>query len=252
MALVSVHYRSDQLKKNVEILLTVPDCSGAFRKPLSEYPVVYLLHGLSEDASSWIRKSNAERYALERGLVLVMPSADRSMYCDGVLGQNYFTYLTRELPEYLEKVFGLSRRREQNFIMGFSMGGFGAARAALSFPEQYAAWGSLSGLLDLVPMLFRLDDAVREEFPFLAAEADRVDATALNPVNLLDGEKQKRMRGYVSCGLQDDLLICTQRFQQASDKAGLPNRFVYVPERGHNWTFWEEQIPLFFDFITEG
>ena len=108
MALVSVHYRSDQLKKTVEIMLAVPDCNAGFTKPLSEYPVVYLLHGLSEDASSWIRKSNAERYALERGLVLVMPSVDRSMYCDGVLGQNYFTYLTRELPEYLGKVFGLS------------------------------------------------------------------------------------------------------------------------------------------------
>ena len=252
MALVSVHYRSDQLKKTVEILLAVPDCSAAFTKPLSEYPVVYLLHGLSEDASSWIRKSNAERYALERGLVLVMPSVDRSMYCDGVLGQNYFTYLTRELPEYLGKVFGLSGRREQNYIMGFSMGGFGAARAALTYPERYAAWGSLSGLVDLMPMLFRLDDSVREEFPFLAAEAERIDTTPLNPMNLIDGEKQKRLRGYLSCGLKDDLLICTRRFQEASQRAGLPNRFTYVPDRGHDWTFWEEQIPLFFDFITEG
>ena len=252
MALVSVHYRSDHLKKTVEILLTVPDCNGEFQKPLSEYPVVYLLHGLSEDASSWIRKSNVERYALERGLVLVMPSVDRSMYCDGVLGQNYFTYLTRELPGYLEKVFGLSRKREQNFIMGFSMGGFGAARAALTYPEQYAAWWSLSGLVDLMPMLFRLDDSVREEFPFLAAEAERIDTTPLNPVNLIDGEKQKRLRGYLSCGLKDDLLICTRRFQEASQRAGLPNRFTYVPDRGHDWTFWEEQIPLFFDFITEG
>ena len=252
MALVSVHYRSDQLKKTVEILITVPDCNGEFQKPLSEYPVVYLLHGLSEYASSWIRKSNVERYALERGLVLVMPSVDRSMYCDGVLGQNYFTYLTRELPGYLEKVFGLSRKREQNFIMGFSMGGFGAARAALTYPEQYAAWGSLSGLVDLMPMLFRLDDSVREEFPFLAAEAERIDTTPLNPVNLIDGEKQKRLRGYLSCGLKDDLLICTRRFQEASQRAGLPNRFSYVPDRGHDWTFWEEQIPLFFDFITEG
>ena len=252
MALVSVHYRSDQLKKTVEIMLAVPDCNKAFCKPLSEYPVVYLLHGLSEDASSWIRKSNAERYALDRGLVLVMPSVDRSMYCDGVLGQNYFTYLTQELPGYLEKVFGLSRKREQNYIMGFSMGGFGAARAALTYPEQYAAWGALSGLVDLMPMLFRLDDATREEFPFLAAEAGRVDTSPLNPVNLIDGEKQKELRGYLSCGLQDDLLICTRRFQEASEKAGLPNRFAYVPGRGHDWTFWEEQIPLFFDFITEG
>lgn len=51
MALVSVHYRSGQLKKNVEIQPVVPDCNGSFTKPLSEYPVVYLLHGMSEDAS---------------------------------------------------------------------------------------------------------------------------------------------------------------------------------------------------------
>lgn len=251
MALVSVHYRSDQLKKTVEIMLAVPDCNAGFTKPLSEYPVVYLLHGLSEDASCWIRKSNAERYALERGLVLVMPSVDRSMYCDGVLGQNYFTYLTRELPEYLEKVFGLSRRREQNFIMGFSMGGFGAARAALTYPERYAAWGSLSGMVDLTPMLLRLDDAAREEFPFLAAEAERVNTTPMNPVNLIDGAAQKNLRGYLACGLEDDLLICTRLFQQASEKAGANNRFVYVPERRHDWKFWEEQIPAFFDFLAE-
>ena len=251
MALVSVHYRSDQLKKTVEILLAVPDCSRDFQRPLSEYPVVYLLHGLSEDASSWIRKSNAERYALERGLVLVMPSADRSMYCDGVLGQNYFTYLTRELPDYLEKLFGLSRKRERNFIMGFSMGGFGAARAALTCPEQYAAWGCLSGLVDLTPMLLRLDDATRAEFPFLAAEAGRVDVSPLNPVNLINGGKHRCLRGYLGCGLEDDLLVCTRRFQARSEQAGLPNRFVYVPDRGHNWVFWDEQIPAFFDFLLE-
>ena len=179
--------RSEAMDKNVPVTVLLPDGYAS----ADRLPVVYLLHGLSEDASSWIRKSNAERYALERGLVLVMPSVDRSMYCDGVLGQNYFTYLIRELPGYLEKVFGLSRKREQNFIMGFSMGGFGAARAALTYPEQSAAWGSLSGMVDLMPMLFRLDDAVREEFPFLAAEAGRIDTTPLNPVNLIDGEKQK-------------------------------------------------------------
>lgn len=252
MALVSVHYRSDQLKKTVEICLAVPDCDGRFRKPLSEYPVVYLLHGLSEDASSWIRKSNVERYALERGLVAVMPSVDRSMYCDGVLGQNYFTYLTQELPEYLQKVFGLSRQRERNSIMGFSMGGFGAARAALTYPERYAAWGSLSGMVELTPMLCRLDDTTRAEFPFLAAEAERLDTTPLNPVNLISPEAQRGLRGYLACGLEDELLLCTRRFQAVSEKAGANNRFVYVPERGHNWTFWEEQLPKFLDFITGG
>lgn len=251
MALVSVHYCSHQLKKTVMIQLVIPDCRPNFTQPLSERKVVYLLHGLSDDATSWCRYSNAERYALERNLILVMPSADRSMYCDGVLGQNYFTYITKELPDYLHLVFGLSGRREQNYIMGLSMGGFGAARAALTYPEQYAAWGSLSGLVDLTPMLVRLDDSVREEFPFFAEKANEIETTELNPVNLIGKKPQKGLRGYLACGLEDDLLICTKRFQQASEQAGLDNRFVYVPERGHNWTFWEEQLPLFLDFVTE-
>ena len=63
--------------------------------------------------------------------------------------------------------------------------------------------GSLSGLVDLMPMLYMLNDSVREEFPFLAAEAGRVDTTALNPVNLIDGQRQQALRGYLGCGLED-------------------------------------------------
>lgn len=252
MALVSLTYRSDQLKKTVRIQLAVPDCNARFVRPLSEYSVIYLLHGLSEDASSWIRKSNAERYALERDLVLVMPSADRSMYCDGVLGQNYFSYITEELPSYLNRVFGLSRRREKNAVMGFSMGGYGAARAALTYPERYAAWGSLSGLLDLSPMLMRMDDSICAEFPFLTEQASALETTPLNPVNLPDSDRHAGLRGYIACGLDDDLLICSKRFQAVSEQTGLHNTFVYTPDRRHDWTFWEEQIPLFFDFVKSG
>ena len=181
--------------------------------------------------------------------MLVMPSVDRSMYCDGVLGQNYFTYVTQELPGYLHLVFGLSKEREQNAILGASMGGYGAARAALTFPERYAVWGSLSGLLDLTPMLGRLNDTVREEFPFLADHAAEVETTPLNPINLLDGGRD--LRGYIACGLEDDLLICTRRFQAAAESAGVNYRFRYVPDRRHDWTFWDEQLPLFFNFILE-
>ncbi len=251
MALITLDYRSQQLKRNVGVWLAVPDCRPDFTKPLSACRTVYLLHGLGDDCSAWVRYANAERYALERGLVLVMPSAGRSMYCNGVLGQNYFSYITEELPGYLHQIFGLSQRREQNFIMGLSMGGYGAARAALTYPDRYAAWGSLSGALDLTPILGRLDDTVRQEFPFLASHAQELDSTPLNPPNLLDSARHQGLPGYIACGLEDDLLLCTQRFQAASEALGLPNRFVYTPDRIHNWTYWEEQLPSFLDFVTE-
>lgn len=251
MAVLSLSYRSDELKENVTIHVVVPECNKNFQKPLSEYKVVYLLHGLSEDGGSWIRKSNAERYALQRNLVLVMPSVGRSMYCDNVHGRNYFTYITKELPEYLHLLLGLSRKRSQNYIMGFSMGGYGAARAALTFPELYQAWGSLSGALDLSPILMRADDSMRNEFPFLMDHADKINTTVFNPINLLNKDKHQDLKGYISCGLDDDLLICTQRFQTASEAAGLNNRFIYQEKARHDWFFWEDQLPAFFDFILE-
>lgn len=256
MAIVTAVFRSERLKKTTQVCLAVPDSGPRFAQPLGAWRAVTLLHGLSEDAGAWIRHSNAERYALERGLVLVMPCADRSMYCDGVLGQDYFSYVTEELPDYLHRLCGLSRRREQNAIAGASMGGYGAARAALTRPEQYAAWGSLSGLLDLAPAAARLNDALRAEFPFLAAHLHELDTTPLNPVNLPDslrcaGLHRAGLRGYIACGLEDDLLCCTQRYEQASRRAGLDDRFVYVPQRGHDWRFWDEQLPALFDFAAE-
>ena len=251
MALVTLQYRSEALMKNTLVHLVVPAFAEA-QGSLCAYRTVYMLHGMSEDASSWIRKTNAEGYATERGLILVMPSADRSMYCDGVLGQDYFTYITEELPAYLEWLFALSRKREQNAIMGFSMGGYGAARAALTYPKRYAVWGSFSGPLDLEPLLTRLDDTARRSFPFLLQYAGEMDRTPLNPVNLLDSERQKELKGYIVCGTEDDLLFCSKRFQERSERLSLPNRFLYPKGLRHNWTYVDAQLPAFFDFVLEG
>ena len=248
MALVTLQYRSEALMKNTLVHLVVPSCDEV-HAPLCTYKTLYMLHGLSEDAGSWIRKTNAERYATERDLILVMPSADRSMYCDGVLGQNYFTHVTQELPVYLEWLFGISRKREKNYIMGFSMGGYGAARAALIYPDRYAAWGSFSGPLDLEPMLSTLDDEARLSFPFLLRCADEVDRTPMNPVNLLDSETQKELKGYIVCGTDDDLLFCSKRFQERSERLSLDNRFIYPNGLRHDWAYVDKELPAFFDFV---
>lgn len=246
MALVTLQYPSDALMKNTTVYLVIPE-----RIPLRRMRAVYLLHGLSEDGSSWIRRTNAERYALERGLILIMPSAERSMYCDRVLGQNYFTHITEELPAFLQGMFGISRRREQNSILGFSMGGYGAVRAALTYPKRYAAWGSFSGPLDLAPLVSHLDERGRASFPFLLEHAGELDRTPLNPVNLLNKRRQGDLPGYVVCGTQDDLLICSQRFQERAERAGLPIRFYYPEGLRQDWAYCDSQLPAFLDFVLE-
>ena len=148
MSLITLNMPSSMLKKQTEVCICVPN-RAEDGKPMTARKVLWLLHGLSDDNTCWQRFSNIERYANDSGTVVVMPDGDRSMYMDNVSGQNYKRFITEELPQYLHFLFGLSEKRENNFIAGLSMGGMGAAKIALANPDKYAGFGSFSGLLDL-------------------------------------------------------------------------------------------------------
>ena len=110
-------------------------------------PVLYLLHGLSDDETIWMRRTSIERYAAQYGLAVVMPNGARSYYADMLRGGKYWTYLSEELPKVMQSFFRISDRREDTFAAGLSMGGYGAMKLALHCPERFAAAASLSGAL---------------------------------------------------------------------------------------------------------
>ena len=84
-------------------------------------PVLYLLHGLSDNHSCWLRRTAVDRYAEEYGIAVVMPEVQRSFYCDMAHGPAYFTYIADELPQICQRLFRLSDKREDTFIAGNSM-----------------------------------------------------------------------------------------------------------------------------------
>ena len=112
-------------------------------------PVLYLLHGLSDDDTIWLRRTSIERYAAPLGLAVVMPQVHRSFYADQAYGGRYWTFLTEELPELVGSLFRVSDRREDTFVAGLSMGGYGALKWALRQPERFAAAACLSGAVDI-------------------------------------------------------------------------------------------------------
>lgn len=107
----------------------------------SSYPVLYLLHGLSDDHTIWHRRTSIERYVSALGLAVVMPNVGKSFYTDMANGGNYFTFITEELPTLVQSYFPVSAKREDNFIAGLSMGGYGAFKVALSCPEKICGGG---------------------------------------------------------------------------------------------------------------
>src|SRR3954467_12228804 len=115
-------------------------------------PVLYLLHGLSDDDTIWLRRTSIERYVAPLGLAVVMPQVHRSFYTDEAYGGRYWTFLSEELPELVGRFFRVSQAREDTFVAGLSMGGYGAPKLAPRQPAAVAAAASLSGALDVVAL----------------------------------------------------------------------------------------------------
>ena len=116
----------------------------------NQFPTLYLLHGMSDDHTAWQRFTAIERHVSHLNLAVVMPTTHLGWYTDMEYGNRYWTYLTQQLPGICRSFFhGMSDKREDTFIAGLSMGGYGAFKAALGAPETFCAGASLSGALDI-------------------------------------------------------------------------------------------------------
>ncbi|GMA36680.1 alpha/beta hydrolase [Demequina litorisediminis] len=141
--------------------------------------------------------------------------------------------------------FPLSRRREDTFIAGLSMGGYGAMKAALTRPERYGAAASLSGGLDVTAKPNLAPEEWRRTFgsPEAAREAGE-DVVAL--ARAADPAAVPRLWAW--CGTEDFLLEESRTFARACDEAGLGLEYSESPG-SHDWPAWDAQIPRVLDWI---
>jgi len=247
MALLRIDHVPETVKVNLPLNIILPDPGKMGGVAVARRKVLYLLHGLSDDASAWQRYTAIESIAALYGLVVIMPSAGRSFYADLPNGQNYFSYLTDELPGYLQKVFGLSPRREDTLIAGNSMGGYGAFKAAFLHPELYSAAASFSGVLSLAFITDYPNDPRRGEFEYLFGDLDKMTGSEHDPAAWLKraANNPGKLPGlYIACGRQDDLYPLNKQFYAACQSLGI--HVDYHEEDGfHDWFFWNAQIQRF-------
>ena len=145
MALITLRFESACLGKNVAVIVVRPETEAS--------GVLYLLHGLSDDESIYLRRSSIERYAEREKLIVIMPNGDRYFYTDTPGCGHYFSFITKELPRILQSTFAnFPTGREKTYIGGISMGGYGSLKAALRCPEQYSSVLCLSGAFDICGM----------------------------------------------------------------------------------------------------
>ena len=234
MAFLEMHFQSKALGQGVSVNILLPD-----KVEGEKFKTLWLLHGRSDDHTSWMRNTSVERYAKEYGLAVVMPCADRSWYTDTAYGANYFTYITEELPERMAFWFrGYSAAREDNLIAGLSMGGYGALKASLTYPEKYCFCGALSGALDITRKNrpYNLEEW-RSIFGFDLESADRLEGTKHDLFTLAAKGKELPYI-YMWCGTEDSLIAINDRFSAYLSELGIAHTYESSEGR-HVWKYWD-------------
>ena len=224
--------------------------------------VLTLLHGYGATSRDWFDLSSACRYAADNGLVLIAPDCGMGFYCDMVYGDRWYTYLTQELPDLLARTFVLPSSREQNFIAGFSMGGYGAMMIGMRNPDRYAGIASFSGAVDLAMMidLYKEQGKGRRIFAPIFGE-DLILPESLNLHNLIREiaslPKEQQPRLLFTCGSEDDAPFYIHQENQSlyQDARTLPLAdYRYMEWTGkHEWKFWDRSLVYAIDrFLSPG
>jgi putative tributyrin esterase len=230
MAFCQLHWFSSVLSKQTTTWVLLPD---GVKPP---YHTFYLLHGLSDDHTIWLRRTRIEMYLAGKPLIVVMPDGGRGFYTDHENGPKYAQHIGIELPEMIEKTFPAKSTRAFRHIGGLSMGGYGALRIGLGFPDRFSSINSHSGALmfghhpeetpERILMVGNKPAGSKHDLSTLARSAKRKGATP-------------RIR--IDCGTEDFLLEHNRWLHGELTKLKVPHQYEEFPG-SHTWDYWDLHV----------
>jgi enterochelin esterase-like enzyme len=227
------------------------------------YPVLYLLHGATDNHTGWVQFGEVQRIAdkaIQDGtataMVIVMPDADtgRMGYFNSISGDwNYEDFFFQEFMPAIEKTYRIKAEKRYRAVAGLSMGGGGTFMYALHHPELFSSACPLSAYIG--PLSFeeaksrtqKSDPGITDEAQ-IKAYFEKHNALAL--VNQIPEDQKKTVRWYIDCGDDDFLYEGNCLIHIAMRKKEIPHEFR-VRDGAHNWTYWREALPSVLGFISE-
>ncbi len=275
MALVNLNFESQYLGNAHNVTIILPDkprdddAKDYYTKG-KKYKVLWLLHGSFDDGSGFLRRTMIEVYAREKDLIVVMPSAMNSNYTNWDsfgTGFKMGDYLTEELMPLVHNWFPASSKPEDNFISGDSMGGRGALKYILEYPDKFAAAAVLSASpRDPEEMDWNSNDTKS----MFSVANPRFQNTLKNV-----GGKEAYLKSYentwgrlmemheagnlpklmFACADKDFGYDAHLKFKKVCHEKGIDAHFFELPNLGHEWRFWDKALVealKFFGINEEG
>lgn len=254
MAFIQMSILSQKLMRTVPVNVVLPVDKMVFpglpARKERPYKTLYLLHGVLGSHIDWGTGSRIQRYAEENDLAVVMPAGENAFYVDHPKSNNFYgEFIGEELVELTRKMFPLSHRREDTFIGGLSMGGYGALRNGLKYSDTFGYIVSLSGAFVLEGIEERTNDTPRFIESRDYAEACFGDLATIHesdkdPKFLIRSLKQQGKEIpeiYMACGQDDSLLGANQDMAEYLKAHGAQVSFAVGPG-SHEWDFWDTYI----------
>ncbi|MBB5888582.1 alpha/beta hydrolase [Lactovum miscens] len=248
MAILKIEYYSEVLGMNRPVNVIYPEAAKTGVKDAKDIPVIYLLHGMSGNENAWLNRSGIDRLVRKTNVALVMPSTDLGWYSNTKYGMNYFDAIAQELPRVIHNFFpSLSTKREKNFIVGLSMGGYGAFKLAL-LTDKFSCAASLSGALSFD---FQ-EDLIFEEnenyWSGIFGSKTEFDLSETNNLQNLARNSKERPKLYAWCGAQDFLFEVNNVVTKELKNLGYDITYE-ISEGIHDWYYWTQKIDRILDWL---
>lgn len=256
MAIMTVSFASKTLNRYVTFNAIVP-VEKSLETGATTTKTLYLLHGMHGTHTDWMTNTRIAAWAQEKNLTVIMPAGENGFYVDNPhAGLLYGEFIGRELVEVTRKMFPLSQKREDTFLAGLSMGGYGAIRNGLKYAETFGYVAGLSSALIV-------DGAVKSEYQAegLAGNRHYFEATFGDLTTLLGSDmdykalvldlQQKKVEIpalYLTCGTEDFLIEQNRDYHRFLVEHQVPVTYVEAPGV-HDWYFWDTHIQRVLEWL---
>lgn len=249
MTFLHADFYSDVLGRSTETYISLPRCKA----PEAGYKTLILLHGMTDDHSVWHRRTSIERYADEKNIAVVMPTTRLGWYTNTHAGERWFDYISDELILAVRRMLpALSHRREDTFVAGLSMGGYGALKCALKRPDLFSKAAVMSAAPDIC-------ENVRDPMPLgrpfywedVFGPLDAVSGSENDLFRIAAELKENRPEIWMWCGTEDDLYPSNVKMRDHLRKLGYALSWHDGPG-DHSWKYWNREIQNILNWMIAG